>query len=129
MTFRELEVAQGSNWQPEANPSSLTQWYSTVRDVPLCALDVGDVCRALRQELYVLEVLPRAVSLLTDDALAGDRYDGELIAALATLQAKYWRDNAELARKAAYALSEIDDGIIDTDLKSDIFKFTQALSA
>lgn len=79
----------------------------SVRDIPIKELAVGDVCRALRQDLFVRYVLPVSVVLLSDDILAGDRYDGELIVALAGLNEAYWRESAGVAIQ----IRELLDGL------------------
>lgn len=114
---------------PEENPSSLTKWYLSVRDIPLDMLDVGDVCRALRQNLFVSEVLPIAVALLEDDVLAGELYDGELIVALAGLNAGYWQENKILAHKAVNALGEAGKLSKDVELLRDVSALVDFLVA
>jgi hypothetical protein len=89
MKFRDLEKGTPIGWLSEDKTSSLTEWYLSVRDIHLSRLGVGDICRAIRQDLFVREILPVAIALLHDDVLAGERYDGELLAALSGLSQKY----------------------------------------
>lgn len=99
MSFLELEKIYGVVYEPEKYPSSLSDWYVSVRDVSLELLDVGDVCRAVRQGVFVSDLLPVAICFLEEDVLAGDFYDGELLAALALLQDVFWKDHMfELGR-------------------------------
>ncbi|WP_434572514.1 contact-dependent growth inhibition system immunity protein [Pseudomonas sp. Z3-8] len=119
MTFRELERLTQIDWLPEDSPSSLTEWYLLVCDTPLDNLSIGDVCRATRQNLFVNELLPFAVILLHDEVLAGERYDGELLAALASVSAECWQENKSLAQKAACALAEVKNLSQDPELLKD----------
>ncbi|WP_434672563.1 contact-dependent growth inhibition system immunity protein [Pseudomonas sp. R1-15] len=119
MTFRELERLTQIGCLPEDSPSSLTEWYLLVCDTPLDLLSIGDVCRAIRQNLSVNELLPFAVILLHDDVLAGERYDGELLAALANVSAECWQGNTRLAQKAACALAEVKNLSQDPELLKD----------
>ena len=115
MRFRDLE--QGPDFYGTSRQlSSLDEWYLSVRNTPLDCLSVGDVCRALRQDLYVREMLPIGIALLTDDVLEGDRYDGELLVALAGLRAVYWHENVEASRKAVVALAEVNRLSADAEL-------------
>ncbi len=50
-TFRELLLINNSNYEP-SDRSSLCEWFSGVLDVSLDKLDVGDVARTIRQELF-----------------------------------------------------------------------------
>lgn len=129
MTFRELARLTGIGWFPEDSPSSLTEWYLLVRDTPLDQLGVGDVCRAIRQDLFINELLPFAVILLHDDVLAGERYDGELLAALATVSAECWQRNTSAARKAACALGEIKNLSQDPELLKDASTLMRVLGS
>lgn len=63
-TFRDLLIAEGGNYEPNTRSS-------------LDELDVGDIARAIRQDLFLVHVLPRAESILQGDPLAGDDYDGQ----------------------------------------------------
>ena len=45
----------------------------------------GDFCRALRKNLFVIEVLPFTLALLNDAVLIGERYDGELVSLIVRL--------------------------------------------
>ena len=119
MNFRDLEKRTPANWFSEDKNSSLTEWYLSVRDINLSQLGVGDICRALRQNLFVSEVLPFAVALLNYDVLTGERYDGELIVALSGLSSKYWQENANAASQAANALAEVKQLSKDADLLRD----------
>jgi len=119
MKFRDLEKETSVNWLSEGKNSSLTEWYLSVRDIHLSQLGVGDVCRALRQNLFVSEVLPFAVALLNDDVLIGERYDGELVAALSGLSSKYWQNNVNAAHKTVCALAEVRQLSNDVDLLRD----------
>ena len=108
--------------------SSLDAWYQSVREVPLDQLGVGDICRALRQDLYVREVLPVAIAFFEDDVFAGDRYDGELLYALVDLSEGYWRENAEASRKARLALA-IDISDLDFELSKCAFALIKTLES
>ncbi|MGY2292798.1 contact-dependent growth inhibition system immunity protein [Pseudomonas sp. SDO528_S397] len=128
MKFRDLEKGVSVGWLPEEKFSSLTEWYISVRDIHLNQLGVGDICRALRQDLFVSEVLPVAVALLNDDVLAGERYDGELVAALSGLSPRYWQGNTSTACQAACALAEVETLSQDTDLLRDVSNLAKVLT-
>ncbi|WP_139214599.1 contact-dependent growth inhibition system immunity protein [Pseudomonas graminis] len=127
MKFRDLEKATSGSWLSEGKSSPLTEWYLSVRDINLSQLGVGDICRALRQNLFVSEVLPFAVALLNDDVLTGERYDGELIVALSGLSSKYWQENASAAYQAAHALAEVRQLSKDANLLRDALTLANVL--
>lgn len=90
MTFRELETVGQSKSSTDLGGSSLGQWYLGVRDRPLHEMGIGDICRAIRQDVFVEAVMPLAEGYLAEDIWAGDLYDGELVAALASLRQDNW---------------------------------------
>ncbi|ANI55057.1 hypothetical protein PDR5_33270 [Pseudomonas sp. DR 5-09] len=62
------------------------------------------------------ELLPIGIALLTEDVLEGDRYDGELLVALAGLRTVYWHENVEASRKAVVAVAEVNRLSADAEL-------------
>ena len=122
MNFRELEGVYGIFYEPEKNPSSLSDWYTSVRDLSLDELDVGDVCRCIRQDVFVSDVLPFAISMLHEDVLAGDFYDGELVTAPARLGERFWRLHVEELASIAHLLHEVLNLSDDKQLHEDVSK-------
>lgn len=84
MTFRKL-IGNINVTKELSQQSSLEQWFERVIDIPIEELSVEDLCRAIRQELCIAQLMPRVLEVITDDPLAGEYYDGELIAALSTI--------------------------------------------
>jgi hypothetical protein len=125
MTFHDLERRTSSTWKAEDHPSSLTDWYISIRDTPLDTLSVEDLCRAVRQEIFV--VLPFAVALLEQDVLTGYKYDGELIAALAGLNEKYWRKESSVTYAIKHVLSRDNDFPNDAELLRDVSTLQERL--
>jgi len=129
MTFRELEKKYSVAWSPEDPMSSLSEWYLSVRDTDFDNLEVGDVCRALRQDLFIADLLTIATRFLSEDVLTGDRYDGELISALADIKADYWVVNVQAARDTIDALVRVSDVTEDVDCLSDTSRLIKTIKA
>ncbi|WP_434605122.1 contact-dependent growth inhibition system immunity protein [Pseudomonas sp. R1-7] len=127
MNFRELERKKNLDWLPEEDPSALTEWYLSVRDIPLTKLGVGDICRSLRQNLFVCDVLPVAVEMLSSDVLAGERYDGELISAIAGLNVSFFKENSSAVRQIVEATHKVIEVTNDAELLKDSFSLINAL--
>ncbi|MGF6668780.1 contact-dependent growth inhibition system immunity protein [Pseudomonas monsensis] len=129
MTFREVENKYSVAWSPEDPMSSLSEWYLSVRDTDFDNLEVGDVCRALRQDLFIADLLTIATRFLSEDVLTGDRYDGELISALADIKADYWVVNVQAARDTIDALVRVSDVTEDVDCLSDTSRLIKTIKA
>jgi len=120
-TFRDLLIAEGSNYEPNTR-SSLDEWFSSIVDAPLDELDVGDIARAIRQDLFLVHVLPRAESILRRDPLAGDDYDGQLISSIAFLSHKEAKGVLSSLKRISHILNQVDKTTLDEQLLLDIKK-------
>ncbi|WLH37895.1 contact-dependent growth inhibition system immunity protein [Pseudomonas sp. FP2196] len=105
----------------------MSEWYLSVRDTDFENLEVGDICRALRQNLFVANLLTIATRFLSEDVLAGQRYDGELISALADIEADFWVANVEAARDTIDALVRVADVSEDIDCLSDASRLVKTI--
>jgi hypothetical protein len=117
-TFHEMEkarwIAAGGTEQ-----SPLSDWYARVRDVPLSAFGVGDLCKSLRQGLYPEYVVPFALEAFEKEPLAGEMYDGELAMAFCSVLGAFWRNNPRLAVRVIRVLGDVFDRLGE-DLKPDV---------
>jgi hypothetical protein len=52
--------------------------------------------------------------------LIGERYDGELIAALSGLSSRYWQENKKAGSEVSYALVEAEKLSKDPELLNDV---------
>ncbi|MBL6707633.1 MAG: hypothetical protein ISQ06_16100 [Planctomycetaceae bacterium] len=128
VTFRSLEKKQaGGEWQPGSSP--LDEWYEAIRDTPIDELSDGNLCRACRQQLYLDAIIPIAVSRLRLDPLAGDMYDGELIASLKAVPSEFWHSSSSEAAAVRSAIAETLRENDDGDLKADIQELVARIPA
>ncbi|WP_354626102.1 contact-dependent growth inhibition system immunity protein (plasmid) [Escherichia coli] len=125
ITLRKLIGNINMTKEPEQQ-SPLELWFERIIDVPLEKLTVEDLCRAIRQNLCIDQLMPRVLEVLTKEPLAGEYYDGELIAALSTIKEKFKRSEKYLyPNKATYKPAKTVD--INDDLRKDILKINQII--
>jgi len=120
-TFRELLLVNNSNYEPN-NRSSLDEWLSGVLDVSLDELKVGDIARAIRQELFLDEILPKAEVILRQAPLAGEDYDGQLISSIASLNSNEAKAVLPSLRSISSFLNQLDKTALDRQNITDIEK-------
>ncbi|WP_434996417.1 contact-dependent growth inhibition system immunity protein [Pectobacterium brasiliense] len=120
-TFRELLLISNSNYEPNEN-SSLDKWFSSIIDVSLDELDVGDIARAIRQDLFLVDVLPKAETILKQDPLAGEDYDGQLISSISSLNSDAIKVALPCFRRISFFLNQLDRNDIDSQIIMDIEK-------
>ncbi len=83
ITFRELDRNAGhevdeQTWESLVNQGSLPAWHREVYDTPFGQFTDFDLCRSLRQTLYLNEVIPVAITRCLEDPAAGDHVDADL---------------------------------------------------
>lgn len=124
MTFRKL-TGQIDVTKANEPQSSLEQWFERVIDIPLSEFSVEDLCRAIRQKLFTDQLMPRALEVMSDDPLAGEYYDGELIAALSTVKEEDLRDHKDTFIHIQKIINHLSPTEINDDLKKDILKINR----
>ncbi|ALR74827.1 contact-dependent growth inhibition system immunity protein [[Enterobacter] lignolyticus] len=121
ITFRKL--IGKINLKPDSDQkSSLEQWFESVIDIPIEELSVEDLCRAIRQDLFIDQLMPRVLKVLAEDPLAGEYYDGELISALATIKVEALKDHMDCFEQVKMIINQIDASDINNELRKDILK-------
>lgn len=123
-TFRELLLISDSSYE-SSNNSSLDEWFNSVLDVPFDKLDVGDIARAIRQDLFLADILPIAEVILRNDPLAGDDYDGQLISSIASLNSEEVKVVLPFILRISSLLNQLDKRDIDNQIVMDIEKIDQ----
>ena len=106
-TFAALDRAKGIAPLPEEHGEEmpLPAWYRSVYQTPLDQLTIEDLSKAGRQSLHFEQVVPIIIARLGADPLAGEMFDGELLASLRSVGADYWKAH----RSQAVALKAIID--------------------
>jgi hypothetical protein len=118
-SFASLDKEKGF---PEPPPASgedypLPAWYRSIRDVPLDELGVEDISKALRQNIHLEHVVPLALKRLQLEPLAGEMYEGELLASFKSVPADYWpkhpteRQSLNLVISAVLQEAEATDAV------------------
>lgn len=120
-TFRGLLLVNNKNYEPNSN-SSLDEWFSSILDVPLNELDVGDISRAIRQDLFLADILPIAEVILKEEPLAGEDYDGQLISSIASLNSDEIKFALPYLRSISSFLNHVDKTEFDSQTVMDIEK-------
>ncbi|BAN95174.1 hypothetical protein E05_04080 [Plautia stali symbiont] len=126
ITFRKL-IGNINLTKEKSQQSSLELWFECVIDIPLEELAVEDLCRAIRQELCVDQLMPRVLDVLTEDPLAGEYYDGELIAALSTIKREVLKEQKHIFIQIKQLINQLEPSDINDDLKKDILKINKII--
>ncbi|WP_272661027.1 contact-dependent growth inhibition system immunity protein [Providencia sp. PROV150] len=120
ITFRKLLA--NSIDKSEKHTSPLDDWFYRVLDIPISNLSTEDICRAIRQKLFLETILPNARNILKSAPLAGEYYDGELIAAIASLSSTDIAQHIEIIKEIKKILTSLDISELSKDLQQDVLK-------
>ncbi|UWX92726.1 contact-dependent growth inhibition system immunity protein [Enterobacter mori] len=126
ITFRKLIGNINVTKEPDQQ-SPLELWFERIIDVPIEELTVEDLCRAIRQKLCIDQLMPRVLEVLTEEPLAGDYYDGELITALSTIKAEDLRGQKNTFTQIRQLINQLSPSDINDDLRKDILKINQII--
>ena len=126
ITFRKLIGNINVTKEPDQQ-SPLELWFEHIIDVPIEELSVEDLCRAIRQELCVDQLMPRVLEVLAEEPLACEYYDGELIAALSTIKEKDLKDQKGTFIQIRQLINQLPPSEINDDLRKDILKINQII--
>lgn len=107
--------------------SPLEIWFENIIDITIDEFTVEDLCRAIRQKVSIGHLMPRVLEVLTEDPLAGEFYDGELIAALSMMKKNDLKDHLNIFFEIKKLLNHIPKSDIDDKLKIDIVNFNKLL--
>lgn len=121
MTLRTLLNQKNSKYKKQ-NQSYLDEWFDEIIDIPLSKLLVGDIARLIRQHVFIDEILPYSLTILSSDPLAGDTYDGQLISSLATLNKSDIEKCSFDFSEISEILNKIDKSSLSRELLNDIQK-------
>jgi hypothetical protein len=119
LTFRQLESFTGCDLIAKRGNSALETWYKVVRDKPISEFGYNDLCKSCRQVVFPDFVIPIAIATLRKEPLAGELYDGELIAAMGHIGREYWVNHpAQAVEIVGIAKSVIPEA--NDDLRSQL---------
>ncbi len=126
ITFRKLIGNINVTKEPDQQ-SPLELWFERIIDVPIEELTVEDLCRAIRQKLCIDQLMPRVLEVLTEEPLAGEYYDGELIAALSTIKAEDLRGQKNTFIQIRQLVNQLSSSDVNDDLRKDILKINEII--
>ncbi|WP_312215453.1 contact-dependent growth inhibition system immunity protein [Pantoea vagans] len=127
MTFREL-IGNINIAKNLSHKSPLELWFEGVIDTPIEELTVEDLCRAIRQEICIAQLMPRVLAILKNDPLAGEYYDGELIAAISTIKENELKDQVDIFIQIQKIVNQLPPSEINDDLRRDILNINKIIT-
>jgi hypothetical protein len=126
---KSLEQLDGERWgDPPADATSLVRTVHEWRRRPIGTLEPDELARLIGQDVGLPWLLPIAVEILRDEALAqpaGGFIDGDLLYAVVTRSSEVWAAHPELARELKGAVILLTD--LSTYEKREVEAFLASL--
>ena len=106
----------------------LPTWYRSIMETPLSQLEVGDLSKAIRQNIHLMHVVPFAVDHLVRDPVAGDVYDGELLCSMASIPSHYWAEHPEHSTVVKEAVGKVIN-VLNDDERTDLQRLLKSINS
>ena len=128
-TFRQIDESNGFKWEvePDSDESALESWHRSNLDTPINELEIGDLCRSVRQDMYTSELLPIVVRELDKEVLVGFLDDAELLKGTSKLSEAVWAKNLLLTQKMLNILRRDKELIAAEPRAVEYVEYAQAL--
>jgi hypothetical protein len=108
---RSLEDLEGDRWgDPPAGSSRLVRVVHQLRRKPIAELTIEDLRVLVGQQVSLHRLVPLAIDRLREDPLvAGDLYEGDLLAAVLRVDSDFWKRHPALAEDVHVILGPLGD--------------------
>src|SRR5689334_2350866 len=94
---KSIEQLENDFWKDEHSPTALVEKCLEFRRIPLRYLTIEQTRLLIGQNIGLLYLIPRAITILKDDILAeGDLYEGDLLKAILDVKEEFWKSHLDL---------------------------------
>jgi hypothetical protein len=99
---KSLQQLEGQDWGEPTYDSHLVIECHRLRRIPLCEFNAENLRIMIGQQVGLPYLIPLALELLNDDPfIAGNYYEGDLLAAVLRADSPFWIASPALRAKAA----------------------------
>ncbi|WP_416147667.1 contact-dependent growth inhibition system immunity protein [Salipaludibacillus sp. HK11] len=97
---------------------ALDEWYSTLINKDITELDIIDLCRMIKQNIFIELAIDKAIVFLKHNPLEGDVYDGQLLELLFSVNMEKVTEQKEPLKEVLMDIKEnveMDNFMSDED--------------
>ncbi|WP_342560578.1 contact-dependent growth inhibition system immunity protein [Psychrobacillus sp. FSL W7-1457] len=97
---------------------ALDEWYNTLINKDITELDINDLCRMIKQNIFIELAIDKAIGFLKHNPLEGDVYDGQLLEVLFSVDMENIAEQKEPLKEVLLDVKEnvgIDNFMSDVD--------------
>ncbi|EIT84138.1 hypothetical protein A374_16874 [Fictibacillus macauensis ZFHKF-1] len=97
---------------------ALDEWYNTLINKDSTELDIIDLCRMIKQNIFIEIAIDKAIECLKRNPLEGDVYDGQLLEILFSVDMEKIIEQKEVLKELLMDVKEnieMDNFISDED--------------
>ncbi|WP_342559064.1 contact-dependent growth inhibition system immunity protein [Metasolibacillus sp. FSL K6-0083] len=110
---------------------ALDEWYNTLINKDITELDISDLCRMIKQSIFIELAIDKAIGFLKLNPLEGDVYDGQLLEVLFSVDREKITEQKEPLKEVLMDVKEkveMDDFMSDEDFNEYIDLVEQFLT-
>ncbi|MCT6942580.1 MAG: contact-dependent growth inhibition system immunity protein [Metasolibacillus sp.] len=110
---------------------ALDEWYNTLINKDITELDISDLCRMIKQSIFIELAIDKAIGFLKLNPLEGDVYDGQLLEVLFSVDREKITEQKEPLKEVLIDVKEkveMDDFMSDEDFNEYIDLVEQFLT-
>ena len=110
---------------------ALDEWYNTLINKDITELDISDLCRMIKQGIFIELAIDKAIGFLKLNPLEGDVYDGQLLEVLFSVDREEITEQKEPLKEVLIDVKEkveMDDFMSDEDFNEYIDLVEQFLT-
>lgn len=85
---------------------ALDEWFKTLINKEITNLDISDLCRMIKQNIFIEIAIDRAIGLIELNPLEGDVYDGQLLEVLFSVDMEKITEHRELLKEILMDVKE-----------------------
>lgn len=124
-TIKEIYSLNQNNQNAEPE-YALDKWYARLINKTADEIDLEDVSRMLTQNVFIDLGIKKAIEILSEDAIAGVFYDGQLLELLSAVDLDEFKDLSQLK----LLLQEINNNLsnFDWSSKEDQIEYNELLT-
>ena len=120
--FKTLETLENDEWGPDTYNSHLTSTIHQLRKKVLNDYTVEDIRITIGQQMGLPYLVLLAIDVLKENISAeGDLYEGDLLAAVLKINAKFWKDNSEYWNTVNSLIKTKKQKVMQMKIDTDIF--------
>lgn len=111
LKFSDIEKTIQATNINKIKKSPLELWYDSIRNNNIEELKIEDLCKCMRQNIFLEYTIPIVIKHVKENINSGDMYDGEMLISLKYVPEEFWHNNFKLKNELIEMIKNNYNGI------------------